>query len=68
MSYPDVTWATNSHTETNVPVYAWGTNADAVWGIMDNTDMFNVVTIPEPGALSLLSIGGLLMLGRRREQ
>ncbi len=42
--YPDVTWSTGSHTGTNVPVYAWGQNAELVSGVMDNTDMFYVCT------------------------
>lgn len=41
--YPVVTdWTTTGHTSKNVPVYAWGVNADMVVGTMDNTDMFNV--------------------------
>lgn len=43
-NYPTVTWSTGSHTGTNVPVYAWGQNAELVSGVMDNTDMFYVCT------------------------
>jgi len=42
--YPDVTWSSGGHTGTNVPVYAWGQNAELVTGVMDNTDMFFVCT------------------------
>ena len=49
-SFPDVTWTTGIHTGTNVPVYAWGFNAQLVGGVMNNTDMFAVVSAdPAPG-------------------
>ncbi len=41
---PGATWTTTGHTATNVPVYAWGQNADLIGGVMDNTDMVEVVT------------------------
>ncbi len=40
--YPVAAWTTTGHTGTNVPVYAWGVNAELVHGTMDNSDMFNV--------------------------
>lgn len=43
-AYPTVSWSTGGHTSTNVPVYAWGVNAEGIGGIMDNTDIFDVVT------------------------
>ena len=43
-NYPTVTWSTGSHTGVNVPVYAWGPNAELISGIMDNTDFFAVAT------------------------
>ena len=43
-NYPSVTWSSTGHTSENVPVYAWGENAELVSGIMDNTDMFEVCT------------------------
>ena len=42
--YPSVSWGSTGHTAANVPVYAWGENAELVGGVMDNTDMFGVVT------------------------
>lgn len=42
--YPSVTWSTTGHTAVNVPLYAWGVNAQLISGIMDNTDMFEVCT------------------------
>jgi len=41
---PTVSWSTGGHSEANVPVYAWGVNADMIGGVMDNTDLFSVVT------------------------
>jgi len=42
--YPSVTWSTTNHTGANVPVYAVGVNAELVSGVMDNTDIWGVVT------------------------
>jgi hypothetical protein len=42
-NFPDISWSTTEHTEQNVPVYAWGENAELVNGVWDNTDLFNVV-------------------------
>ncbi|MHC4171685.1 MAG: alkaline phosphatase [Planctomycetota bacterium] len=41
---PRVNWGTGTNTAANVPVYAWGVNAEMISGVMDNTDMFRVVT------------------------
>ena len=41
---PTVSWRGGEHSEAHVPVYAWGVNADAIGGIMDNTELFGVVT------------------------
>ncbi len=41
---PAVSWSTAGHSEANVPVYAWGVNADMIGGVMDNTQLFSVVT------------------------
>jgi alkaline phosphatase len=41
---PTVSWSTTSHTEINVPIYAWGENAELVTGVMDNTDLFYIAT------------------------
>ncbi len=43
---PDVTWSTVGHTGANVPVYAWGVNAELVEGTLDNTGIFTLTTQP----------------------
>lgn len=43
-SYPTVTWTTTGHTGANVPVYAWGKDAQLVTGILDNTDIHKICT------------------------
>ena len=42
-NFPTVSWSTDGHTNTNVPVYGWGPNAQRIGGLMDNTDLFDVV-------------------------
>ncbi|MBU0639264.1 MAG: alkaline phosphatase [Planctomycetes bacterium] len=63
-NWPTVSWDTGDHTDADVPIYAWGPNASLVNGVLDNTDLFNIVTVPEPATLML--IGSALVLGRRR--
>jgi alkaline phosphatase len=48
---PDHDWSTTGHTQTPVPVYATGPNADAsrVTGVIDNTDIHYILTSTEPG-------------------
>jgi len=41
---PTVTWSTGGHSGANIPVYAWGVNAEMISGVMDNTEIFSVVT------------------------
>jgi alkaline phosphatase len=65
-NYPTVSWSSSGHTGVNVPVYAWGANADLVGGVMDNTDLYTLTTIPEPGTVSLLGIAMALVGMRRR--
>jgi alkaline phosphatase len=45
---PTVSWSTKEHSAANVPVYAWGVNADMIGGVMDNTELFGVVTAGPP--------------------
>lgn len=44
---PDVTWSSRGHTAANVPVYAIGKNAERFKGIIDNTDIFKLMTQTE---------------------
>lgn len=41
-----IDWSSKSHTEADVPVYAWGggVNSGLVWGEMDNTFISTIVT------------------------
>jgi alkaline phosphatase len=63
----DVDWGSTGHTGVNVPVYAWGVNAHTVGGIMDNTDMFELATTPEPATLVLMLSSLLIVCSRRRK-
>lgn len=40
---PTVTWGTTGHTATNVGIYAWGLEAQTVGGVMDNTEVYQVM-------------------------
>jgi len=63
---PTVTWAGTSHTSTLVNAYGWGPNASAITGVIDNTDLFAVTTVPEPGLAGLLGIGAIAFGARLR--
>ena len=65
--FPSVTWSTGGHTGVNVPVYAWGVNAYMVSGTLDNTDFFEIGTVPEPSSIVLVAIAALALIsfGRR---
>lgn len=39
---PNVSWISGSHTGVNVPLFAWGQNAEMVSGLLDNTDLFGI--------------------------
>ncbi len=41
---PEYAWSTGGHTVSNVPLYAWGKNADRVDGIMNNTDLIKIIS------------------------
>ena len=64
-NFPTVTWQGNDHTDTLIDVFAWGENAHLVSGLIDNTDIRWITTVPEPAAaLQLLSALGALALAR----
>ena len=41
---PEVFWGRGDHTGVNVPVYAFGPGADRLEGVIDNTDLFGIMT------------------------
>ncbi len=43
--YPAVSWSTGGHTGVNVPIFGWGVNADQIGGVLDNTELFEIVTV-----------------------
>ncbi len=46
---PTVTWTTTGHTATDVPVYAWGVNAELAAQVTDNTDIYHLATAGPSG-------------------
>lgn len=40
----EISWSTTGHTAKNVPVYARGENANFFFGVIDNTDYFELIT------------------------
>lgn len=42
---PTVSWSSDYHTSVDVPVYAWGAQANRITANMDNTDFFDLITI-----------------------
>ena len=42
-NFPDVTWSTTGHTDQDVPIYAWGVNANLIIGTIENIDIFSVM-------------------------
>jgi alkaline phosphatase len=43
-NYPTAPWTTTGHTGADVPIFAWGVNASFVSGVLNNTDLFAIVT------------------------
>jgi alkaline phosphatase len=42
--FPSATWETDGHSDVNIPIYAWGQNADTLQSEIDNTDIFHILT------------------------
>jgi alkaline phosphatase len=40
--FPLVSWSSGGHTGVDVPLYAWGQNAEQVSGLLDNTEIFSI--------------------------
>ncbi|MFH1745548.1 MAG: alkaline phosphatase [Planctomycetota bacterium] len=66
-NFPTVQWATDEHTGVNVPIYAWGVNAELVSGVLDNTDLFEIATIPEPATFTAAPLVLTILIRRRGE-
>jgi alkaline phosphatase len=47
-NFPTVTWSTTDHTAADVPIYTWGLNARTVSGVMDNTEVYDLMVMSEP--------------------
>jgi len=62
--FPTVTWSETGHTSANVPIYAWGAGASMIGGVMDNTDIFRVASVPEPATWVLFVLAGAAVLCR----
>jgi len=43
-NFPTVTWSTTGHTDTPVPVYAWGVNAELAPQVTDNTHIYQLAS------------------------
>ena len=65
-NYPAVSWSSTNHTGANVPIYAWGANAELVGGVMDNTDLYDLMIIPEPATIAFVALGVAWTTRRRR--
>jgi alkaline phosphatase len=76
---PEAIWWSTNHTNELVPLWTRGVGSDLFAGLfdgvdpvrgsyIDTTDVHTVMSlvIPEPGMLSLLAVGGLTLLRRRR--
>lgn len=53
---PTVAWSTTGHTDTPVPVYGWGLNAELAQSVVDNTNIYSVSVSPARVSERALSI------------
>jgi len=64
-NYPDVTWSTTGHTDTPVPVYGIGLNANLVTNVVANTNIYAVAIssalVQEVGVSILVDSNGYHM-------
>ena len=58
---PEVTWSTTGHTGVNVPIYAWGADAQLFTGVLDDTDIFTLIAeaVKPLGKVDFLELGNL---------
>ena len=63
---PAALWSSTSHTGVDVTLSAIGPNSGLVSGVMDNTDLLAVVTVPEPSMATLLVLGGMTCLAGKQ--
>lgn len=63
---PTVSWAHSDHTPVMVDVWGWGMGSELVTGSLDNTDIFSITTVPEPGTSLLLGLALSATLVARR--
>ena len=47
-TFPTVSFSSSGHTAANVPIYAWGLNAQIIQPVTDNTELF-AIAIAVPG-------------------
>ncbi len=58
---PAAVWRSTGHTGVDVPLVATGANSGLISGVMDNTELLAVVTVPEPST-ALLACAALAVL------
>ncbi|HOT91809.1 MAG TPA: alkaline phosphatase [Anaerolineae bacterium] len=65
-NFPTVTWASTGHTAANVPVYAWGINAELAVHVEDNTDIYSLATAGLSGTTPCTPTSARLVTFRNR--
>jgi len=55
---PTVSWSTGGHTTANVPVFAWGVNANLIHGTLPNTSYFQIVQAASSALIGDVNLDG----------